>query len=221
MARTALKHGLYFGLPLAVLTAGAWAVQKTPQGDPRRYLRRAETFYQNGRLEEALRQAGLAADGLQKQLDVQQRLVEISPTASHYAGLAEVLYGRAWCRAQAEAIRQAMDVRKAGDRPARGGAANVELAATEDAVSLLRPDPAGVREAIRALERALEISGPWTNDPTKPEPDRSAPYRLLAQWYEEIGETEKARQVQAKAELKSPGAQAAVDVSSRRGDRGQ
>lgn len=161
--KTALSHTLYFGLPLGLLTLGAWWWNPDPEGQVA--LRRAEAnrLYQRDRIDDAIRQAQRAVDALEEQVPVQRQLVDISPTAANSAHLAFLLHQQAGARLDLAYLKQEGTEEERKERYHEG-----------------------VRQAIATLEAALQRPGPCYNNPLSlgaPPPD---PQVLLAQWHQEL-----------------------------------
>ncbi len=133
---TLARHGLYFALPMGLLTLGAWATWRDPAGDPVALKNRVEGLARAGRIDDGLHAARQAIVAIDRQVAVERAILRVRPTANHYAALGYLLYDRA---SFAQALAEAE-----GQRPE-----SARLAAYR----------AQVAEAAEALERAAEAPG--------------------------------------------------------------
>lgn len=96
-ARKVLVRQLgYFGVPMALLSAGALAAWNAPAGTYIDYMNRAQVLAQQGDLARATSDALLAYDIMQRQLPMARQVVEIDPTAAHEAELAFLIYNQSY-----------------------------------------------------------------------------------------------------------------------------
>lgn len=93
-AKTLLRHTLYFGVPMAVLSVGAFAAWQEPASSYVGYMVRAHVLNEQGRANEALEQAQAAVRAMDRQLPLARRLAELQPTAAREAALAFLIHDR-------------------------------------------------------------------------------------------------------------------------------
>ena len=91
---TLLRQALYFGVPLAIVSVGAFAALNGPGTDYVGYMLRGHVLFQEGREDEALQQARLAVTSMEWQLPLARRLAELQPTSAREAALAFLIYSR-------------------------------------------------------------------------------------------------------------------------------
>jgi hypothetical protein len=96
--RTAIKHLAYFGIPMAVLTAGAVSVWSAPSTSYVDYMYRAQALNQKGRIDLAIESARQAYSAMQTQLPLAERLTALDPSASREAELAFLIYNESFYR---------------------------------------------------------------------------------------------------------------------------
>jgi tetratricopeptide (TPR) repeat protein len=201
--RVAWRHALYFGLPLGVLTAGAWWAHESHRNEPQfrvvQHVGVADELVRMGRFDEAAERIGAATALLDGSIEEQRRLLKISPLAGNYAGLAELIYEQARGRAELEARRTVLE-----SEPLRAAKGQREIGrlfqrmVQEQSPGIFARE---VRKAIATLEKALASRGPLNDSPIKmtPEQGRAGAYKQLAEWYREIGADEQAQQAMALA----------------------
>jgi len=158
------RQGAYFGVPLSILSIGAYFVLQGPGANYVGYMLRGSVLYQQGQEQQALDQAHTALESMEWQLPLARRLAEFEPTAAREAKLAFLLYNRSQYR---EILI-----------PTLTGAAI-------DPESLAR-HRASVAEAARVLERALNRGGSIGHS-GREEMRREDALRTLAGWKKELG----------------------------------
>jgi hypothetical protein len=132
-----LRHALYFGVPMAVLTFGAVSVWSHQNASYVEHMYRAQKLDVQGRAADAAQEARLAFSTMQQQLPYARRLAELQPTSSREAELAFLVYNHS---RYAHLVIPALDGRDAGVNEA----------------AVYR---AGVEEAMRILQRAAARGG--------------------------------------------------------------
>jgi len=132
-----LRHALYFGVPMAVLTFGAVSVWSHQNPSYVEHMYRAQKLDVQGRAADAAQEARLAFSAMQQQLPYARRLAELQPTSSREAELAFLVYNHS---RYAHLVIPALDGRDAGVNEA----------------AVYR---AGVEEAMRILQRAAARGG--------------------------------------------------------------
>jgi hypothetical protein len=162
--RVLARQALYFGVPLAVVSAGALAVLEGPGANYVGYMLRGGVLYQQGQEQQALEQARTALASMEWQLPLAQRLAEMQPTAAREAKLAFLLYNRSQYREVLIPTLTGSDI---------------------GAESLAR-HRASVAEAARLLERALGRGGSIGHS-GREEMRREDAYRTLTSWQKELG----------------------------------
>jgi hypothetical protein len=86
------RQVLYFGVPMAVLSVGAWTVWSSPAPNYLAHVRLSGEAKVAGRPDETLRQAGLAFADMERQLRLARKLAELDPSSAHESELAELVY---------------------------------------------------------------------------------------------------------------------------------
>jgi len=137
-SRIFLRQVLYFGLPMGVLTLGAWMVWSRPTPNYLTHMERADKFKQAGKAQETLDEAQLALADLEVQLPLARKVAELEPTSAHDAELAELIYVHS--------------VAKEFSVPALTG---MRPTASSFASHLVQ-----VEAAIKTLEQAISLGGP-------------------------------------------------------------
>jgi tetratricopeptide (TPR) repeat protein len=165
-----LRQLVYFGLPMAVLTAGAVWVWHGPGANYVGQMMRGQLLYEQGAYDEALEQARTALESMDWQLPAAQRLAELDPTAAREAAVAFLIYNRS---RYAEMLL-----------PSLTGAA-----VTAPEIDRHRSN---VAAAIEMLERALADGGSIVHA-GREEIRREDAYRTLESWRRELGELSIAR----------------------------
>jgi hypothetical protein len=160
------RQAAYFGVPLAILSAGAYFVLEGPGANYVGYMLRGSVLYSEGREQDALDQARTALESMEWQLPLVRRLAEIQPTAAREARLAFLLYNRSQYR---EVLIPT-------------------LTGAEVGMESLARHRAQVAEAVLALERALSRGGSIGHS-GREEMRREDAYRALAGWKRELGAT--------------------------------
>jgi hypothetical protein len=89
---TILRQGLYFGLPILVVTVSYWMVKQGPLGDPFQQVERSIELGDGGFIEQSAQEARLAIAGIDKQLEIERRMIEIRPRALHFTYVADLVY---------------------------------------------------------------------------------------------------------------------------------
>lgn len=93
-----LRQVVYFGLPMAALTLGAWMMWREPLIDPRPHVQRANELYRRREFPAALREAELGIAAMDRLLPLEQKIADLQPTAAHRAELALLRYQRSFFR---------------------------------------------------------------------------------------------------------------------------
>ena len=160
------RQAAYFGVPLTILSIGAYFVLQGPGANYVGYMLRGSVLYQQGQEQQALDQARTALASMEWQLPLVRRLAEIQPTAAREAKLAFLLYNRSQYR---EILIPTL------------------TGAEIDSDSFAR-HRATVAEAARLLERALARNGSIGHS-GREEMRREDALRTLASWKNELGRT--------------------------------
>lgn len=87
-----LRQLLYFAVPMAVLTVGAYGVWSSDQASYVKYMYEAQSLSQQGQATAAADAARSAYERMQQQLPVARKLAELKPSAAHRAELAFLIY---------------------------------------------------------------------------------------------------------------------------------
>ncbi|HKQ84358.1 MAG TPA: hypothetical protein VJS42_19330 [Steroidobacteraceae bacterium] len=95
---TVARQLLYFGVPLAVLTAGAWSVWNAPPSSYITQMYRAQIASERGDLTTAAQAARAAYAAMTAQLPVTRKLQQLDPSASRTAELAYLVYNHSHYR---------------------------------------------------------------------------------------------------------------------------
>jgi hypothetical protein len=158
---TAGRHFIYFGLPLALLSAGIALTQTDPGRNAD--ARQIKVLQQQGQIEQGVRQAEAVRAALDAQLQVERHMIALRPTAAHCAFAAELIYRRS----QVQQVY--IDPYEPGDADARSRARREDIL-----------------EAIWLMEQALALGGPLGN---RGFPDLTPAMALerLRQWHQEAG----------------------------------
>lgn len=85
---------LYFGLPMGLLTLGAYLVWSDPRGDYTAHEHLALELRDAGRVAECATEARHAVRGMDRLLELERSMIALRPSASRYAQLADLLYNR-------------------------------------------------------------------------------------------------------------------------------
>ena len=88
------RQMVYFGLPMAVLSVGAWSVWTQPAPNYLAHVKLADAARTKGQPDETLRQVKLTLADLEVQLRLARKIADLNPTASHESELAELIYMR-------------------------------------------------------------------------------------------------------------------------------
>ncbi len=131
------RQCLYFGLPMVILTLGAWMVWSRPVPNYLAHMQKADAFHRLGKPDETLREAQLALVDMETQLPLVAKTAELEPTSAHEAEYAELIYTHSV--AEQFSIPALM-----GEQPSPG----------RFALHLVQ-----VEAAIDALERAIKRGG--------------------------------------------------------------
>jgi hypothetical protein len=91
-----LRHALYFGVPMAVLTFGAVHVWAAPGTSYLQHMYEAQTLSQQGEAAAAQRAAEHAYAEMNEQAPVLSRIVELHPVANREAELAYLIYNQSF-----------------------------------------------------------------------------------------------------------------------------
>ena len=86
------RQVLYFGLPMGVLTLGAWMVWSRPTPNYLAHMQKADEYNRQKDRPRTLAEAQLALADLERQLPLAQKLADLEPTSSHEAEYAELIY---------------------------------------------------------------------------------------------------------------------------------
>jgi hypothetical protein len=157
------RQGAYFGVPLTILSFGAYFVLQGPGANYVGYMLRGSVLYEQGQEQQALDQARIGLESMEWQLPLVRRLAEVQPTAAREAKLAFLLYNRSQYREILIPTLTGAEVDLEG--PAR--------------------HRADVAEAVITLERALEREGSIGHS-GREEMRREDAYRTLASWMNEL-----------------------------------
>ncbi len=160
---TLFRQALYFGVPLTILSTGAFAVLNGPGANYVGYMMRGHVLFQEGHDEQALQQARSALASMEWQLPLARRLAELQPTAAREAALAFLIYNRSQYEQILIPTLTGMDV-------------GVERRARHRA---------GVAEAVETLEHALQRGGSIGHS-GREEMQREDAYKTLASWRKEL-----------------------------------
>ena len=158
------RQAAYFGVPLSILSIGAYFALQGPGANYVGYMLRGSVLYQQGQEQQALDQARTALASMEWQLPLVRRLAEIRPTAAREAKLAFLLYNRSQYR---EILIPTL------------------TGAEIDSESFAR-HRANVTEAAGTLERALARGGSIGHS-GREEMRREDALRTLASWKNELG----------------------------------
>ncbi|HVS23932.1 MAG TPA: hypothetical protein VMU03_09445 [Gammaproteobacteria bacterium] len=159
---TLLRHALYFGVPLSILSGGALWVLDGPGSNYVGHMLRGGALYGRGRADEALDEARTALASMEWQLPLARHLVELEPRPAREAALAFLIYNRS---RYAELLIPSL------------------AAAKVDASALARHRD-DVAQAASLLAHALEDGGPIGTVGGR-ELRREDAYATLASWREE------------------------------------
>lgn len=161
---TLARQALYFGVPLAILSAGALVVLEGPGRDYTGHMLKAQQAYQAGRADDALGEARAALASIDWQLPLAARLAELRPTAERESHLAFLTYNGA-------RYREILIPQLIGE--------------PIDAAALGRYR-AGIEAAIDLLQSALDRGGAIGRTSGDAERDRADGLRTLAAWRKEL-----------------------------------
>jgi hypothetical protein len=150
---------LYFGVPLALLTAGALATWRTDRTPYLQLMLTAQHAAQDGHMQAAAAAARLADARMAAELPVVRRMAELQPTAARKAELAFLVFNKAMYDEQV--------------LPALGGEPDSAERAGRFAL--------GVAEATALLEQALTAGGPLEH-PGRERFTRADAETVLASW---------------------------------------
>jgi hypothetical protein len=125
-----LRHVLYFGVPMAVLTSGALSVMSHRGEHSVSHMFQAQRLGEQGRSREAHDEARLALVAMEKELPYARRLADLQPTSAHDAELAFLIYNHS---RYAHEVMPALDGREVGANEAA-----LYLSGIEEAVRILR-----------------------------------------------------------------------------------
>jgi hypothetical protein len=89
---TILRQGLYFGLPILLVTVSYWMVKQDPLADPVQQVQRAIELNEGEFIDQSVQEARLAIVGINKQLEIERRMIEIRPRALHFTYVADLVY---------------------------------------------------------------------------------------------------------------------------------
>jgi hypothetical protein len=132
-----LRHALYFGVPMGILTWGAVSAWNAQSSGYIEHMFRAQTLHSEGLESAAHGEARVAFGAMQREMPYARRLAELRPTAAREAELAFLIYNRA---------RYEHDVLPAID--------GKDVDADEMVAYLT-----AVQEAIRVLQHAIDLGG--------------------------------------------------------------
>jgi hypothetical protein len=138
-AEVMLRHALYFGVPMAVLTFGAVSVWSHHDASYVEHMYRAHDLDAQGLGADAAHEGRLAFTAMEQQLPYARRLAELQPTSSREAELAFLIYNHA---RYAHLVIPALNGRQAGE--------------SENETASYR---AAVEEAIHVLQNAADRGG--------------------------------------------------------------
>lgn len=158
-----LRQTLYFGLPLAVLTAGAVAVWDGSHASYVGHMLRAHVLSQEGDVEAARKEALEAYAAMDRQLPIERRMIALQATASRETSLALLIYNHSRFE---HLVLPALEGRPTSAESRREHLEQVASAAT-------------------LLERALSRGPPLTSTPQQRMSAQDA-QRLLQSWQAEL-----------------------------------
>jgi len=136
---TLLRQGLYFGAPMLFLWVTFVSAHENPDSQALQQLRAAIDLHNAGSVD-GLPLAQQGAASARRQIDVEERMLEIRPAARHFTYIGHLHYWRA--------------------RAAR------EVLASVDTALATRVHRAEIHQAIRSLEQALDHPGPYSHPAT-------------------------------------------------------
>lgn len=91
-----LRQSLYFGLPMLVLSTGAFALWRTPGISSVEHMYRAQALSQEGLHGEALAEAEAAYAAIEGELAIAHKLAQLHPSAAREAELAFLIYNQSY-----------------------------------------------------------------------------------------------------------------------------
>ncbi len=164
---TFMRQGLYFGLPILVVTISYWMVRQDPLSEPDDQIQQAIELQARGLVDQGVREARLAIAGIEKQLDIERQMIGIRPRALHFTYVADLVYMKSLAT-----NRLILQTDPATDAEAR------------------TRHRRAVSEAIAALEQALASPGPFGHR-RNPDMRREDVESLLGSRRQEIGEIDR------------------------------
>jgi hypothetical protein len=93
-AKTLLKQGLYFGVPMLLAIAGAFVVRHRDDFNPdaaNLHWQAAQARLAQGRRYAALQEFRKVVPALERRIEIEKTMLEIRPTPAHYAMLAQAI----------------------------------------------------------------------------------------------------------------------------------
>src|SRR5262249_49464706 len=137
-ATTLLRQAPYFGLPLGILTVGAYLAGGDPLGDPGRHKARALAVFGAGRGARSLDPARVGGQASHRQTGLEEAMIAVRPSATRYAQLARLIGDRSHARS------------------IMLGSRGLGLPTAED----LRAHRCELERAVRTMEKALALGEP-------------------------------------------------------------
>ncbi len=91
-----LRQLAYFGVPMLILSVGAFSILESPTLRSMDRMYQAQMLSENGRGDEALREARLALAAMNDEAVIARKLAQIDPSAARQAELAFLIYNRSF-----------------------------------------------------------------------------------------------------------------------------
>ncbi|HKE96248.1 MAG TPA: hypothetical protein VKB34_18205 [Povalibacter sp.] len=96
-ARTTLvRQALYFGVPMLLLTIGAFSAWRAPVTSSIEHMYRAQALGQQGLMREAIAEAQAAQAAMSDELVIARKLTQMDPSAAREAELAFLIYNQSY-----------------------------------------------------------------------------------------------------------------------------
>ncbi|MFL6577961.1 MAG: hypothetical protein ACJ8MR_15165 [Povalibacter sp.] len=159
-ARTMLaRQMLYFGVPMLVLSIGAFMAWQAPVTSSVEHMYRAQSLSQQGLMPEAIAEAHAAQAAMSRELPVVRKLTQMDPSAAREAELAFLIYNESY---YANVVLPSASGTRIG---------SAQRAAYRDAAS----------KAVELLERAMVTGAPLAH-PSRPKFETEDAARALSGW---------------------------------------
>ncbi|HMN43702.1 MAG TPA: hypothetical protein PKE27_03985 [Povalibacter sp.] len=91
-----LRQTAYFGVPMLILSVGAFSILESPTVRSVDRMYQAQALSDAGRLDEALREARLALTSMNDEAVIAHKLAQLDPSAARQAELAFLIYNRSF-----------------------------------------------------------------------------------------------------------------------------